>query len=127
MSAQAVTSARVDIVTGNNVTWADAFQFGVLGDTSWNLTGQNFRLDIKGNKFTQSAALLSLTSGAGQIVVLDAVQRIIQFNVPEATLTAVLVPGEYEYDLVMYDASNPVVRIALMYGKFKLYEGVTGG
>jgi hypothetical protein len=127
MSAQAVTSARVDIVTGNNVTFEDAFIYGVAGDTSWSFTGQTFRMDIKGNRFTQTAALLSLTSAAGQITVLDAVQRIIQFNVPEATLTAVLVPGEYEYDLIMISSDPTPVRIALMYGKFKLYEGVTGG
>ena len=127
MSAQAVTAARIDIVTPDNATWTDAFQFGIAGDTSWSFTGQNFRLDIKGNKYTQTAALLSLTSGAGQLVVQDAVQRILQMNVPEATLTGALVPGEYQYDLIMYDTSNPVVRIALMYGKFELTHGVTGG
>ncbi len=127
MSTQAVTAARIDIVTPDNATWTDAFQFGVVGDTSWNFTGQNFRLDIKGNKFTQPSALLSLTSGAGQLVVLDAVQRLLQMDVPEAILTGALVPGDYDYDLIMYDGSTPPVRIALMYGKFKLVHGVTGG
>lgn len=127
MSAEAVTAARVDIVTGDNVTWIDAFQFGVAGDTTWSFTGQNFRLDIKGNKNTEAVALLSITSGAGQIVVDDAVNRILHTLVPESTITAALVPGEYQYDLVMYDNSNPAQRIALMYGKFKLYHGVTGG
>ena len=127
MSTQAVTAARIDIVTPDNTTWTDAFQFGIQGDTSWSFTAQNFRLDIKGNKYTQSVALLSLTSGAGQIVVQDAVQRILQMNVPEATLTGSLVPGEYQYDLIMYDGSLPAVRIALMYGEFKLVHGVSGG
>lgn len=127
MSTQAVTAARIDIVTPDNTTWTDAFQFGIQGDTSWSFTAQNFRLDIKGNKYTQSVALLSLTSGAGQIVVQDAVQRILQMNVPEATLTGALVPGEYQYDLIMYDGSVPPVRIALMYGEFKLVHGVSGG
>ena len=127
MSTQAVTAARIDIVTPDNCTWTDAFQFGIQGDTSWSFTNQNFRLDIKGNKFTQPTALLSLTSGAGQIVVLDAVQRILQMNVPEATLTGALVPGDYDYDLIMFDGSAPPVRLALMYGKFKLTHGVTGG
>lgn len=127
MSTQAVTAARIDIVTPDNATWTDAFQFGIAGDTSWSFTGQNFRLDIKGNKFTQTAALLSLTSGAGQMIVQDAVQRILQMNVPEATLIGALVPGKYQYDLIMYDASSPVVRVALMYGEFKLTHGVTGG
>ena len=127
MSAQAVTAARVDIVTPDNTTWTDAFQFGIQGDTSWSFTSQNFRLDIKGNKYTQAVALLSLTSGAGQLVVQDPVQRILQMNVPELTLTTALVPGEYQYDLIMYDGSAPPVRIALMYGEFKLVHGVSGG
>lgn len=127
MSAQAVTAARVDVVTPDNATWTDAFEYGIQGDTSWSFTGMGFRLDIKGNKDTQTSALLSLTSTGGQIVVLDAVNRILQLNVPEATLTGVLVPGEYDYDLIMFDTSVPPVRTVLMYGKFKLVHGVTGG
>ena len=71
--------------------------------------------------------MLSLTSAAGQIVVDDTVNRILHFNVPEATLTAVLIPGEYTYDLVMYDNSSPPVRIQLMHGCFRVEEGITGG
>ena len=127
MSTQAVTAARVDVVTPDNATWTDAFQFGVLGDTSWSFTGQSFRLDIKGNIYTQTAALLSLLSSGAQIVVLDPVARILQMNVPEATLTGALVPGEYQYDLIMFDTSVPPIRIPLMYGKFHLTHGVTGG
>jgi hypothetical protein len=127
MSAQAVTAARVDIITPDNTTWTDAFQFGIQGDTSWSFTGQSFRLDIKGNKYVQTVALLSLLSASGQMVVQDPVQRILQMNVPEATLTGSLVPGEYQYDLIMFDTSVPPVRIALMYGNFKLVHGVSGG
>ena len=127
-SAQAVTAALVDILTSTNVTFADAFQFGTPGDTSWSFTGQTFRMDLKGNKYTQSTALLSLTSGAGQIVVSEPVNRILYFNVPEATLSAAgIIPGEYEYDFIMIDTSVPPNRIALMYGKFKVVQGVTGG
>lgn len=128
MTAQAITAARVDIITATNVTFADAFQFGTPGDLSWNFTGQNFRMDLKSNKFTQSASLLSMTSGAGQIVVSDAINRILYFAVPEATFSgADIIPGEYDFDLIMYDTSNPVNRIALMYGKFKMVQGVSGG
>ena len=128
MTAQAVTAARVDILTATNVTFADAFQFGTPGDTSWSFTGQSFRMDLKSNKFGPNAALLSITSGAGQIVVSDPVNRILYFDVPEATFSAAdVIPGEYDYDFIMLDASNPAVRIALMYGKFKMVQGVTGG
>ena len=128
MTAQAVTAARVDILTATNVTFADAFQFGTPGDTSWSFTGQSFRMDLKSNKFGPNAALLSITSGAGQIVVSDLVNRILYFDVPEASFSAAdVIPGEYDYDFIMYDSSNPAVRIALMYGKFKMVQGVTGG
>ena len=132
------TSARVDVVVATNATWNDAFQFdppacyGVTGasgptGTNWSFSGQNFRLDIKGNKYTQPSFLLSLTSLAGQIVVDDVTNRILHFNVPEATLVAALIPGEYEYDFVMYSNDSPPVRVQLMHGKFKVEEGITGG
>lgn len=128
MTLQAVTAARVDIVTGNNVTFEDAFQFGTVGDTSWSFSGQNFRMDLKRNRNVDTTPLVSFTSGAGQIIVDDPVQRILHFLVPETTLSAAsVIPGTYDYDFIMFDGSSPAVRIALMYGKFKVYNGVTGG
>ena len=130
------SSANVKIVTQNNVTFADAFQFdppptGLTGQTGatgaqWNFVGQNFRLDIKGN-LEQTTPLLSLTSGAGEIVVDDATLRILHFNVPESVLAAALVPGTYIYDFIMYDNSVPAIRIPLMHGKFVVNDGITGG
>lgn len=119
------TAAKVDMVITNNATWMDAFQFGTVGDTSWNFTGQNFRMDIKGNK-DQTVALLTLLSTNGTIVVDDVTQRILHLNVPDATITGALVPGEYQYDFIMYDSSNPVVRVLLMQGEIKVRQGVTG-
>lgn len=124
--SQSITSAFIDIVTQTNVTWEDAFQFGVSGDTSWSFNGQAFRLDIKGNK-TQTAPLLSISSNAGQIIIDDPVNRILHMNVPEALFAPALIPGEYVYDLIMYDGSTPPIRVALMHGKFTVREGVTGG
>ena len=122
----ALTRARVDIAIENNATWMDAFQFGTIGDTSWNFSGQNFRLDVKGN-VDQSAALLSLTSGAGTIVVDDVTQRILHLNVPETAVSAALQPGEYIYELVMYDGSTPAVRVPLMGGQLLVLQGIAGG
>lgn len=119
------TSAKVDMVITNNATWEDAFQFGVVGDTSWNLAGQNFRLDIKGNK-EQIDPLLTLSSVAGTIVVDDTTQRIIHLNVRDIVLAAALVPGEYVYDLVMFDFSTPPIRVVLMEGKVRVTQGITG-
>ena len=121
-----VTRATVDIVIENNATWLDAFIFGTAGDTTWSFTGQSFRLDVKGNK-DETAALLSLTSGAGTIVVDDVVQRILHLNVPEATLSTALTPGEYVYELMMIDTSTPPVRVPLMGGKLIVVQGITGG
>ena len=120
------TVARVDMEIYNNATWTDAFQFGVVGDTSWNLAGQNFRLDIKGNK-DSTTILLTLSTATSTIVVDDTTQRILHFNVPETAIVAALLPGEYVYDLVMYDYSTPAVRIVLMGGKLTVRQGVTGG
>jgi hypothetical protein len=128
MAQESVTSARVDCTIQDNATWTDAFQFGTPGDYSWSFTGQNFRLDLKSNKNTQSVAMLSLTSGAGQIQVQSAALRIINMDVPEATFTgAGIIPGSYDFDLVMYDASVPPVRIPLMHGKVHMKHGVSGG
>lgn len=142
------TSAHVDIATANNETWVDAFQFdppcgpygyfnagggycyatGTSGNTFpfWNFSGQNFRLDIKGNR-GQTGPLLSVTSAAGEIIVDDYGNRILHFNVPETVLQAALVPGDYIYDFIMFDGSTPPIRIALMHGKFVLADGITGG
>lgn len=139
------TGARVDVVTQTNVTWQDAIQFDPPTDvddddplvtndgdndadditSSWTMVGQNFRLDIKGDEDTPT--LLSITSGAGQIIVDDPINRILHFNVPEGTLNAALLPGKYEYDLIMYDNSSPAVRVCLMFGDFTLKTGITGG
>lgn len=128
------SSARVDIITPDNATLYDAFQFDHYGFTGatgctgpqWNMVGQNFRLDIKAND-EAAATLLSLTSVAGEIVVDDETNRILHFNVPEATLTAALIPGEYVYDFIMYSNDVPAIRVPLMHGKFVLTHGVTGG
>ena len=125
-------SAFVDLITQNNASFTDAFQFdpppnGVTGATggAWTLY-PNMRLDIKGN-YSQGTFLLSLTTDAGEIVIDDAVQRVIHFNVPESTITAALLPGRYIYDLIMYDNSTPPIRIPLMHGEFVVAQGVTGG
>lgn len=129
MTTTAITAAHIDFVVQTNQTFEDAIQFGTAGDTSWSLSGQNFRMDLKPNKFINpQVPLLSITSGAGQIVVLDPIQRIVQFNVPETVFSAAgVIPGNYDYDFIMYDTSVPAVRVPLMHGKFKMRQGVSGG
>jgi hypothetical protein len=82
-------------------------------------------MDIKANKYDVTP-LLTLTSAGGQIVVDDAVQRILHFNVPDTTILASLPIAEYQYDLIMLDASTPAVRVPLMSGEIKVKQGVTG-
>ena len=122
------SSAHVDMVVADNATFGDALQFdppvsGVTGP-AWTFTGQEFRLDLKAN--AESATLLSLLSTAGQIVVDDVTLRILHFNVPYTVISAALIPGEYIYDFIMYDASAPPVRVALAHGAFIVTDGVTG-
>ena len=130
------TSAYVEIVAQDNATFGDAYQFdpgaptGPTGGTGpiWNMNGMNFRLDIKGYP-DGPTALLSIIgpTGPNQIVVDDPIQRVLHFNVGEAILNAALLPGEYIYDMIMYDASTPTVRTPLMHGPFILRHGITGG
>ena len=135
------TAAIVDIVTSNNTTWQDAFQFdspamtgcppppywpcGATGPT-WGFTGMSFRMDIKTN-INASGPSLTLLSSAGQFVIDDYTNRILHANVPESLFQAVMTPGSYIFDFIMADSSVPPIRTMLMQGKFVLKEGITGG
>jgi hypothetical protein len=120
----ALTAAWVNMFISDNATWQDAFQFGTVGDTSWSFTGQNFKCDIKASR-NDLTPLLELLSTSGAIVVQDPVNRILNFNVPDATIQSDLPCGEYVYDLIMYDASSPPIRVQLMQGKLFVKRGVT--
>jgi hypothetical protein len=82
-------------------------------------------MGIKGN-FEQSPEVIAFTSAAGEIVVADAAERVLYFNVPPATLQAVLVPGVYLYDLRMID-TDTAVRTQLLHGEFIFVDAVTEG
>lgn len=119
------TAAIVNMTVYNNVTWQDAFRFGEEDDTTWSFTGQKFVLEVKGNP-NDSTALLELKSDDGEIVVDDAVERILHLNLGYVALAAALKVGEYVYDLVMYDAAVPSVRVMLMRGKVFVKQGISG-
>lgn len=133
----APSSARVDITTQNNSSLLDAFQFdpppgltGVTGGTGpyWTMDNKTFRLDIRGTPELSAPLLLSLTSGAGQIVMDSTSLRVLHLNVPESAIQSALVPGKYYYDFIMLDPSvSPSLRIPLMHGEFCVTDGVTGG
>jgi hypothetical protein len=116
------TSAHEDITISNNATWSSAFQYGDPTDTSWTLNGATFAADVKVNYY-DATAKLSVSTGAGTIVIDDPVQRVIHFNVPPATLQNLLTPGYYVYDLLMTDALGVVTQ--LMHGALQVGKGVT--
>ncbi len=118
------SAASVDITVSDNVTWRDAFQFGVLGDTSWSFTGQSFILEVKVS-VDDAAALFTLSTALGSVVVDDPVARVLHLNVPELTVRASLPVGVYVYDLVMFDGSAPPVRNLLMTGNVYVIRGVS--
>jgi len=124
MTFQALTASVLDILIANNVTFQDAFQFGVVGDTTWSLTGQAFKMEVKASR-DDTTPLVTWTSAGGQIVVDDVVQRVIHFNVPDTAIVAGLPVGEYVYDLVMFDTSTPPVRVLLMQGRAFVGQGIT--
>ena len=115
------TAAIVNIFTNTNATMRDAFRFGVAGDTSWSFAGCTFKMEVKAAR-DDATPLLTMTGANGMIVVDDAVQRVLHFNVSKADLAA-LPPAEYVYDLVMTDASS--VLTVLMAGKLTTEKGVT--
>ena len=131
------TATRVDISTSDAVTWQDAFQFDPPGTTggappppywplgvtgpNWTLTNQNFSFDVKTN-IDAPALAAQYTSSAGQINIVDAVQRIISTNVP-ASIISLLVPATYIYELTMFDNATPPVVTLLMYGRFTVTAG----
>lgn len=119
-----VTSAHVDLAIDNNGTWQDAFQFGDEDDTTWTLVNQSFSLDVQLNYY-DAVPRLSLTSGAGEIVIADPIQRVIFLNVTPAAIQSSLQPGTYVYDLVMSDDVTSV-RVPLMHGTVEVTQGVTG-
>ncbi|SRR6266404_1748493 len=123
--AAVVSAATVNITVNDNVTWRDAFQFGIVGDTSWSFTGKSFIMEVKAD-VNDAAPLYTLTSAGGQIVVDDVVQRVLHLNVPEATVRANLPPGLYVYDFVMFDGASPPIRDLLMTGAVDVEHGVTG-
>jgi hypothetical protein len=118
------TAALVDVTVANNATWNDAWQFGNVGDTSWDLTGQAFKLEVKASR-NDLTPLATFTSSGGTIVVDDIVQRVIHMNVPDATIQADLPVGCYVYDLIMFDGSTPSIRVQLMTGHLEVKQGVT--
>ena len=117
-----VTSAEVDLAIDNNGTWSDAFQFGDVGDFTWDLFSSNFEMDVKRNRYDLTP-LLHLDLAGGRIVIADPVQRVIYLNVASVDIQAALAPGEYVYDLVMIDVNG--VRIPLMHGDVEVTQGVT--
>lgn len=120
----AQTAACVDIYVPNNVTWQDAFQFGVTGDTTWSFVGQSFIVEVKASG-NDATPLFTLSTALGSIVTDSAVLRVLHFNVPKTAILASLPVGEYVYDLVMFDASVPPVRVPLMSGHVFVTQGIT--
>jgi hypothetical protein len=119
-----LTAAIVNIATQDNATFQDAFQFGVPGDTTWGFGGVSFEMSIKASR-DDTSPLITFTSGAGQIVVDDIVNRVLHFNVPDTTIQASLPVATYVYDFIMIDGSTPPVRTPLMQGQLGINRGVT--
>lgn len=118
---------KVDIAIDTNLWWTDAFQFGDPADFTWSLAGKNFFLSIKQDDAGTTPALLALTSAAGQIVVLDPVNRIIAMAVTDLVIrSALAAPNQYVYDLIMVDAVTGQTD-GLMYGNLQVNTGITIG
>ena len=120
----ALTSSIVNMYITDNATWQDALQFGTPGDTTWSFTGMKFIVDIKASR-NDVTPLLTVSSDLGSIVVDDPVNRILHFNVPDSVIQASLPCAVYDYDLIMFDTSDPPIRTQLMMGQLIVRKGVT--
>ncbi len=118
------TASIVNITTSNNVTLQDAFRFGVEGDTTWSFLDMTFECEVKASR-DDDTPLATWTSGAGEIVVDDIVQRVLHFNIPPADIVADLPAAVYVYDLIMISNDATPVRTMLMQGKLTVKRGVT--
>lgn len=118
------TCAIVNFFVQDNATFQDPIQFGDPGDMSWSLTGMTFKMEIKASR-DDASPLVTFTTGSGQIITDDVVQRVIHFNVPDTVIQTSLPPAEYVYDFLMLDGSSPAIRTPLMQGKFVVSRGVT--
>lgn len=118
------TCAIVNIISQDNGTLQDAFQFGTPGDTSWSFVDMSFIMEVKASR-NDITPLTELTSVGGQIVVDDLVQRVLHLNVPDSVLQAALPVADYVYDLIMFDTSVPPIRTPLMSGILSITKGVT--
>lgn len=119
-------AAVVTIPIKNNVWFLNAFRFGKLGDTSWSFTGKHFLCDLKQDpeQLAADLSLSSLSPSPAGLIVLDEVNRILQFNVNDHLIRQKLQPGPYQYDLIMVDNVTGE-RDTLMSGTITVFQGVT--
>jgi hypothetical protein len=119
-------AAIVTFSIKNNAWFLNAFRFGLLGDTSWSFTGKNFLCDLKSDPAQAKAdlALSSTSPSPATILVLDPVQRVLQFNVTDHLIRSKLQLGPYNYDLIMVDAVTGE-RDTLMSGVITVVQGIT--
>ncbi|MDE2104536.1 MAG: hypothetical protein KGL39_45290, partial [Patescibacteria group bacterium] len=89
-----------------------------------SFTNMSFEMAVKASR-DDPTSLAIFYSSAGDIVVDNAVTRVLHFNVPDATIQAKFPPAEYVYDLVMLDTSNPPIRTVLAQGHFIVEHGIT--
>lgn len=121
-------AATVSFSIKNNAWFLNAFRFGALGDTSWSFTGKHFLCDLKSDPGATKAdlSLSSRTPSPANIIVLDPVERVLQFSVTDTLIRAKLQPGPYQYDLIMCDDASGE-RDTLMTGTITVELGITLG
>lgn len=114
---------RVDFMISDNVWWDDQLQLGDPTDFTWALNGANFYLSIKRSD-DDVTPLLALTSAAGQIIVVDPINRILGMAVPDAVIRNALLEGDYVYDLIMQTISTGQID-GICYGLLRVAHGIT--
>jgi hypothetical protein len=116
-------TALVTFSQPNNTWLLLAWRFGTQGDTSWSFTGKSFLCDFKADP-SQVKPDLVTSSATNTILILDVVNRILQFNVTDLVIRQKLQPGPYFGDLIMVDnvtgERDPLMNIVMT-----ITQGVT--
>lgn len=133
MSADTQPSTRVDFTLASNVWWDDALQLGDPDDFTWTLNGTSFYLTITTDDdnltplVALSTSILNPLTNTPTILIVDAVNRIIQFNATDAQLIPVVPRGKpYRYDLLMVNNASGQTD-AVAHGEIKMHQGITKG
>lgn len=126
MATAALQIAQVDMLIADNESLLFSFALGDPADTSWGLEHKTLYADFKTDADPNVPANFKTSSADGDntILILDTVQRIIQWNVPRDTIHTDAGVNAFVYDLLIVDDTQGTVQ-RIFRGTLTIEQGVT--